>query len=102
MSGIWAEVRPVETAVAQFVPAGTWSGIWAEVRPVETSERDQEPRGHQSGIWAEVRPVETDGREVDRNVLRPEYGPKSGPLRLALDGSDDLNDVRNMGRSQAR
>ena len=59
-----------------------WSGIWAEVRPVETSSCREIDEIGMSGIWAEVRPVETP--RVPRHAyttVRPEYGPKSGPLR---------------------
>ena len=35
-SGIWAEVRPVETFAGVLDAKRSLSGIWAEVRPVET------------------------------------------------------------------
>ena len=103
------------------------SGIWAEVRPVETFTLAW-CRGpvHASGIWAEVRPVETRARTAGAAVVGPEYGPKSGPLRLRLAtkklsrplsgiwaevrpveasvrrSCSTRGCVRNMGRSQAR
>ena len=78
-----------------------------------------------SGIWAEVWPVETAILCVGAHTFRPEYGPKSGPLRhgdvlsgrwgwsgiwaevwpvethTAETGST-FTAVRNMGRSLAR
>ena len=83
-SGIWAEVRPVETLVAPFLPISFTSGIWAEVRPVETLLETAIPYYAESGIWAEVRPVETFCARVARGTGGPEYGPKSGPLRLPV------------------
>ena len=79
-SGIWAEVRPVETGDARLHHGEALSGIWAEVRPVETFFMSANLSAPSSGIWAEVRPVETFF-EVLLNVTKF---------------------VRNMGRSQAR